>query len=351
MGVMTERGRKILFGAIAALGGVAILCIAIVVGLVVWVMRPGEVIDPERLRDGGAVGYGEWTLSLDDPGTEGFVTLLTETLLTAAGDGPADVPEALGELADNAFPAVAVWTLHAAPGSGADRHLVGVASVGIGNAWVAGDRIAAFLLDDADDPISVHEHGAERIYVFEELDTDFQAALFARSGGVFAASDLDTARRAVDLLDAPADAVASVTELGRLFEATSGALRIVLTNTGGVLARLVGPLGVVEPVNPEVWSAVTAVTVTGGFQADGAFAAVVELASDDPGVPSLAAAPMAEALLRAGVDELGDLDPPLDLDVEIETVEVATGVRIDVRVPGLVDALAERMPVSARPNR
>lgn len=347
---MTEKGRKILLGVIGALGGVVVLCIAFVVGFMIWVTRPGEIIEPERLLDAGAVGYGEWTLSLEDPGTEGFVTLLAEALLTAAADAPGDFSAAVRELADDAFPAVAAWTLHPGSDSGADRHLVGVTSEGIGNAWVFADRMTGFFLGDADDPISVHEHGGERIYVLTELG--FQAALFARSGGVFAASDVDTARRAVDLLDAPADAGAA-SELAGLFASTSGAgpLRIAVTNTGGVLARFVQRLGVGAVDVAQVWNAVTAVTVTGGFASDGAFAAVVELASDDPELSLLAAAPMAEALVRAGVDELGNLDPPLELDLELESAAIDTGIRIDVRVPDLVDVLAARIPSAPRPNR
>lgn len=350
MGVMTEKGRKILLGVIGALGGVVVLCIAFVVGFMIWVTRPGEIIEPERLLDAGAVGYGEWTLSLEDPGTAGFVTLLAEALLTAAADAPGDVSAVVRELADDAFPAVAAWTLHPGSDSGGDRHVVGVTSEGIGNAWVFGDWMTGLFLGDADAPVSVHAHGGERIYAFDGLD--FQAAFFARSGGVFAASDVDTARRAVDLLDAPAGAGAA-SELARLFASTSGAgpLRVAVTNTGGVLARVVQRLGVGAVDAAQVWSAVTAVTVTGGFASDGAFAAVVELASDDPELSLLAAAPMAEALVRAGVDELGNLDPPLDLDLELEAAAVGSGVRIDVRVPDLVDALAARMPAARRPDR
>ena len=75
---MTSRGKNILIGSLITGGALIVLVIAAAIGFGVWLNRPGELLDPTRLLSSGASGYAEWTLRLDDPGTEGFVELLIE---------------------------------------------------------------------------------------------------------------------------------------------------------------------------------------------------------------------------------------------------------------------------------
>jgi hypothetical protein len=68
-----SRGKSVLFSCLAGCGILALVMISSCVGFVWWLNRPGELLEPSRLRDADTTGYVEWTLRLEDPGTEALV--------------------------------------------------------------------------------------------------------------------------------------------------------------------------------------------------------------------------------------------------------------------------------------
>jgi len=94
--------------------------------------------------------------------------------------------------------------------------------------------------------------------------------MFLRSGQIFITSDLATAETAVDRLDRPAATEEGAPLLAaRVDAAPPLALRGALINARGELERLwdrLGPAAVADL--PVGWSAVRAVTVSGGFADD-----------------------------------------------------------------------------------
>jgi hypothetical protein len=346
---MTDKGKKILYGVLGAIGGVVVLCIAVIIAFSVWVTRPGELIDPGRLLSADATGYAEWTLSLDDPGTEGFVNLLIDAAQEMP-DGAANALQpfigswirgaqeawAQREL-EKAFPMLAAWTLH--PGSetsDSDLHLVSVSAEGLGNQLVLADWIAGLVLGRAPNT-SVHRYRGEKIYEVNDRGEDFEATFFARRGAIFAASDVDTARQAVDLLAEPDTADRPETELARLYAGTveSDALRAAVTNPDGEIARIFERLSGKEIKNPDGWQLIKGLSLTGGLQADGAFAATFKLITDDP----ILAATDAPAIETAFFQNFEGF--PLAL--EFQAVPIDNGIQIDIRISDLVESLTTWM--------
>ena len=76
---MERRSKKILTGCAIGCGGLLRIFIGVCISLYAWINRPGELLEPSVLLGHDTTGYIEWTLSLDDPGTQEFV----EHLLTA----------------------------------------------------------------------------------------------------------------------------------------------------------------------------------------------------------------------------------------------------------------------------
>ena len=76
-----------------AIGGGVVLVLSMVgcVSCVVWLDRPGDVIDPESLLAGDTTGYVEWTVDLADPGTDELLQSVMASLRAGnkAGCSPA----------------------------------------------------------------------------------------------------------------------------------------------------------------------------------------------------------------------------------------------------------------------
>ena len=72
--------KKLLIGCGLGCGTLVLVAIISAVSFAVWVARPGELLEPERLLGANTRGYFEWRLALEDPGTEGFAELLIESL-------------------------------------------------------------------------------------------------------------------------------------------------------------------------------------------------------------------------------------------------------------------------------
>ena len=68
---MNPRTKRILIGCGAGCGGMILILIALAVGFGMWIQGKGELLEPQRLLGADTTGYLEWTLRLEDPGTEG----------------------------------------------------------------------------------------------------------------------------------------------------------------------------------------------------------------------------------------------------------------------------------------
>lgn len=347
---MAGRARKIIVGILIAMGCVVAVVVAFLFTFFAWVGRPGELIEPERLVSADSTGYAEWTLRLEDPGTEGFLRLLIQATRDIPSDATDDLPPFVdGWLRDRResdaledvsglLPALAAWTLHPAPKGGPNLHLVSVSSEGLGNQLVLADWIAGFAVARMPNA-SVHPYQGEKIYQLTLRERDYEGTFFARRGAIFSTSDLDTARQAVDLLaqaevaeDRPA------TDLERLFATTQGAgpLRAAVGNTNGELAHVWTKLGGQALADDDVWQGLAGATVTGSLQADGAFRGVAELLTAGGGAPREPDAQAFAEALRTRLDTLS-------LDAEVQAVALDDRIRITVAVADLVNALAERM--------
>lgn len=173
---MTEKGKRVLIGVLIAVGGVVALVISLVIGFGIWVTRPGELIDPGRLLAADTAGYAEWTLRLEDPGTEAFVG----ALLDASGSIPEEVSRQLppffaGRIAslqesrarrniEKTLPLLLAWTLTpGGPPPADDLHLLSLSARRLGNQVVLADWIAGLALGRSPQG-SVHAYRGEKIY-------------------------------------------------------------------------------------------------------------------------------------------------------------------------------------------
>ncbi|REJ76781.1 MAG: hypothetical protein DWQ36_24620 [Acidobacteria bacterium] len=69
---MEAKHRRILIGCLAGCLIPVVLLIGSCVGFQAWLRTPGELLEPQRLLDEQAVGYVEWRMELENPGTQRF---------------------------------------------------------------------------------------------------------------------------------------------------------------------------------------------------------------------------------------------------------------------------------------
>jgi len=347
---MTERGRQILYAILIALGCLVALVVAVVISFVSWVSRPGELIEPERLMSADSTGYAQWNLRLEDPGTEGFLRLL----LQATRELPPDVEDSLPPFVDGwiqgrreadalggirrFLPGLAAWSLRPAMNdSSHDMHLVSVSAQGLGNQLVLADWVGPFVIARSPNG-SVHPYKGENIYQLGIPERGVEATFFARRGAIFATSDVEMAREAIDLLaleeknqDRPP------TGLEKLFATTRGTepLRAAVTNGHSELPHVWTSLGgdAIDGVND--WRDVQGATVVGGLQADGSFHGAVELMTGTATAREAAASAFAQALTQRLQH--------LALVPEVQATTLTDRIRIEIHVPDLVESLAARL--------
>ena len=354
---MTSRTRKILLGILIAMGCLAAIVVALVVGFFMWLSQPGEVIAVERLLSAESTGYAQWTLRTEDPGTEGFLRLLVESTRQMPTDLSGSVPPVVdgwlrSARADGAMddlggflPGVTAWTLRPATGDGQHLHLLSVSATGLGNQIVFADWIGGWTLGRAPNA-AVHAYKGENIYQMRIPQRDVDATFFARRGAVFATSDLATAQQAVDLLAAEEATVERpATDLERLFATTQGPepLRAAITNARDELSHVWGRLGGGTTLEPEEWQTLRGATVTGGLRADGTFTGVLDLLTSD-GPPREDMAPRLAAAVRQRLSDL-------DLDADVQATGLEDRIRIELRVLRLVESITERTRGGREPQR
>jgi hypothetical protein len=331
--------RQTLIGC--GLGCVVVLVLGIgsCVGFYVWLQRPGELLEPERLLGADTAGYVEWTLRLEDPGTRGFVETLVELQQRQMQRDRAPLPgwirqflqrqtrrgseEDLREL----LPLVAAWTVRPGAAPGTDLHVVTLSLKQVGNRMVFLDWILSVTFRMSDKAQSVSYLG-ETIYQLPAGE-DGTITFFIRGNDLFFTSDVETAQQALYRLQVgEPQQQGAATELDRWFDGVRGqALRGAVVNERGELTRVLERL-TDESFAGEPWSALRAATVSGGLTAEGAFDARVEFHGPDAGWAAAGAEPLAE-LLRRNLDyarlpvELGARAEGERIVVELRTTDLA----------------------------
>ena len=344
-----SRGRNVLMGCLAGCGALALLAVSTCAGFLWWVNRPGELLEPARLRGPETTAHLEWTLRLEDPGTAAFVQELLGSLQRLQQRAPGVMPGPLGGMLSSyqarrnekelrkLFPCVVAWTVLSAPDPQHEQHLVSVSLASLGNRTVVADWFLGFLLG-RDRDTEIVEHAGEKIYRLKKHDSAF----FLRRGQVFFTTGLEGATLAVDRLSAGPPVSAEATPLDRLIATLPAdrALRGATTNEHGEVARLLDVLLEEEPGDAAArlgLDAVRAATVHGGFDEHSKFRVTLDMLGADlsgvEGGPARLAAALSASLSSAS------------LPVTVEGAPLADGARFEIEVAdlaGLLERLSDR---------
>lgn len=342
---MASRGKRILIGCALGCGTLVVLVIALVVGLSWWLGSPGELLEPQQLLGSETTGYVEWTLHLDDPGTEGFARKLIGTIQGISTEQADEMPEWLRswvvarqhkqaeEDILKMFPMAAAWTLQPGQTADADLHLVSLSVERLGHQLIFGDWILGLVLGRGNE-VQVDRYRGEKIYRVP-IRSDTALTVFLRDGNLFVTSDLGSASEAVDRLIEAGRTGSGDSALGRIFAETQGRpLRGALTNGRGEVQRLWQRLSDVQASDSdgELWREVRGIGLSGGLRDDGSFAGALQVYGPD----AEWATNRREGLNRAlrAIPFLGELQ------METEARAVADRVEIDFRLADLTSALA-----------
>lgn len=280
---MASRGKRILIGCGVGCLGVVIIGMASCIGFMFWMNQPGELIEPELLMGSETTAHVEWTLRLEDPGTQEFVERLLERSQQESASDLEGVPPVVRSWITRMqghqnekelheiFPVAVAWTAHPGQDPEDDVHLFTVSIEKLGNKLVFADWMMGLTLPRSDE-VGVINHQGEKIYDLD-LNRRNSVALFIRSNNIFFASDVETAKRAVERLTLADRSGRSGGSVGTLLAGLSGdgQLRGALTNEHGELHRLWRVLSDETDPGAEFWSNVLAAKLAGGFGDDGGF--------------------------------------------------------------------------------
>ena len=344
---MQSRGKRILMGC--GIGCLAVILIGVgsCAAFVVWYNKPGELLEPNRLVGGDTTAYAAWTLRLEDPGTAEFVDALLLATDRASRSNQEGIPPALGNLISNLqdkrnrrkvnemFPLVVAWTARPGAEPGSDLHLLTVSLEKAGNQIVFWDWIMGTMLGWFTD-VPMTRHRGEKIFNVPDEGED-KFAFFIRGNNIFIASDVDTARQAVDRLsDGPAGGE-TTSDLQPLLARVpeESALRGAIGNQRGELDRVWDQLA-----DDGLPAGLRAVTLTGGLTGADSLQATLRFqcadarqADDD--APGLA------ALIESALE-------PLELPTETTVTTESEWVRIDVRLDEITANIEHYLSTNAR---
>lgn len=207
---MASRGKKVLYGCGIGCLAVLVLAVSSCAVFYLWLSRPGELLEPERLVGADTTGYVAWTLRLEDPGTGEFVRTLMAGLQRASERNRVRIHPVidswLGGLQrrrnqqklHEMFPLVAAWTIRPGAEPEDDLQLFSVSLQRAGNRLVFSDWLLGMALGLSGE-VGLDAHRGERIYTLPVRRAG-SVAFFIRGNDLFFASDPDTAKRAVDRL-------------------------------------------------------------------------------------------------------------------------------------------------------
>jgi hypothetical protein len=307
---MASRGKRWLIGCGIGCMSLVLIVAAVIFGFYIWMSQPGELLEPEDLLGSDTTGHVEWTLRLEDPGTNKFV----ESLLAFSQDQSAKDMEDLNPLLQSwllkyqgrqnekklqeLFPLVAAWTIHPGRNPGEEIQLYSLSIEPLGNKLAFADWIMGMTFSRAEGA-EVINHQGEKIYKFP-TDRGRSVALFIRRNNIFFATDIDAARRAVERLDNPVDAGPSAGEVRELLQGTVAdrPLRGALSNERGELRRLWRRLFKADDPGA-LWDNVLALKIAGGFEEGDNFGGLIELRCIDAAWAGANAESFASALANA----------------------------------------------------
>ncbi len=342
---MASRSKRILIGCAVGCGAMAVLVIGLAVAFGLWIRSPGELLEPQRLLGADTTGYVEWTLRLEDPGTEGFARRLIEAIQNIPPEGTEEMPEWLSgwimqrqkkeaqEDILKIFPLVAAWTLHPGNTPEEDLHLSSISVERLGHQLIFGDWVLGLVLSRSD-RVEVERYRKENVYRLP-IDKETTLTVFIRNGHLFFTSNLDTARTAVDRLIETAGTRHEPSELDRLLVETAGdPLRGAVTNERGEILRLWRSRSVGQPTDSdrELWRELLGVSLSGGLRDDGSCAGTLQFHCPDPNWARTHLQPLTVAL-----QALPDLQ---ELSLETKTEVVGDRIDVDLRVPDLTKLLS-----------
>jgi len=338
---MAMTGKKALIGCAIGCGGLIVFSIAVIAAFSIWLNSPGELLEPQTLLGSDTKGYVEFTMKLDDPGTEGFVRRLITAMQTLPPGAEDEIPPWLfnwiaKKQAEETerdilelFPMVAAWTVQPGRDEGEDLHLVTVSIERLGHRMMLGDWIVGLVFGRIDE-IRVDRYRNEKIYQLPLKDENEKLTFFLRGADLFFTSDVDTAHTAVDRLLVPPDPD-GVGNLDGLFEETAGGgpLRGAVSNDRGELLRLWQALSAHTdaPADAELWNALRGVTLAGGPRDDGSLATTLRFHGPD--------AAWAQEHLPGLTMALQQALATIRLTPELQARPVGDTIEVDLKIPDL----------------
>lgn len=343
-----SRGKNVLFGCLAGCGLLALIMISSCVGFVWWLNRPGELLEPSRLRDADTTGYVEWTLRLEDPGTEALVEDIFKALRQMQERAPNALPPAFEKILRDyqtrrnerqfreLFPCVMAWNVIGGETPEDELHVFTVSVAKLGNRLVLMDWIVGMFIGRSPD-VDVVKHGGEKIYYLPREGSAF----FLRRSDFFFTTDLEAAMRVVDRLQPGHGAgAAEATRLDNMLNSLpeQRPLRGAATNAQGETRRffeLLTRVRDLDVIDGLPWDRVDGMSLSGGFTEESSFEATLDLMLDAGRWTEQEAEALADALKRSLASE--------DLPVGIRVVPRPDRVQFVFDVDDLPGLLRHRV--------
>lgn len=334
---MEPRSKKILYGCGIGCLAVIVLGVGSCVGFVIWVNQPGELLEPDLLVGSDTTGYVAWTLRLEDPGTDQFVHSLLESMERVSDRSGGKIHPVFDTWLSNLqkrrnrkkiqqmFPLVVAWTARPGEDAESDLHLLSASLEQAGNQMVLMDWILGLTLGWADG-VSVISHRGERIFGPPSGD-DEEFAFFIRGNDLFFASDLGTAKLAVDRIAESSIPTESSSDVQRLLGSVpaESPLRGAISNRRGELDRVWSALaGGSSSDTGDLPTGILGATISGGLADEETLQATLSFRCAGAGHASETAEGLTR-VLRSALE-------PLGVPVEMETSTAGDLVQIDVRL-------------------
>lgn len=338
---MAGRGKRVLIGCGIGCGVLILLAVIVAIAFGNWVSGKGELLEPQRLLGADTTGYAEWTLRLEDPGTDGFVQLLIEALEAERAGQAQQMPSWLrrllieGKNEDAAqeirelFPVVIAWTMAPSSEAGKDEMLLTLSPTGIGNRLVFADWIVGFATRWSDEGIR-RTYRDEKIFTMPS-ESGHSQTVFLRKGTIFFTTDLDSAKVAVDRLQQQDLAERQAGLLDPLFFQTSAdsSLRGAVSNGRGEIPRLWQEVAGSD--GRELMEVLRSATLDGGLQNDGSLLAVLRFRGPDRDWAAARAEPLRELIERTVAET--------ELELQVNSRVTNDVVTVELRIVDIIGTL------------